>query len=501
MKNMVRLVLMVYVVTSVIAGGKSAYSIDNTLAKAEQRLEKFSDDAFKKLDQFEQKMLNDIDRIKAAHSVVSSTEDGRHRSFFHELVKKSDHFMLHFPTVDNRIKHIAGVDASKQLYIAQQAATTYPIVHLKLSHLIRDFLTYKLEHGTVVEKQIYDAMSVSDFINRLLMKRPLMFMMSDDCYLLKNGQKGYGGFELIGTEQEQAPLILKDYLSYDEMQIAALIGVSVPTYFINNGNRNNVGMKSKYDDHEQLGVYVGLVGARFEKPGYMEWQHVVVTAERDKQLLSKKDLFRLWARFYGCNFDQFSNAQHDKSGRYIKFTHDGAECYFDTVMYKKRMEVPVYLFLKDANERGKKYGKKVYAHVVGLGLGVWQILPQQAQLLLDTYQDVLNKMQQQEIANITDIDFSWFASGLIWDGIKNNKQRIKIHVSKRNPADKLMHQNAEKLLVAQYAWDGNAYPGNEYWNKQLAASGDPAAACCSTIAELQNPEINPYVSAKHVHYW
>jgi len=164
--------------------------------------------------------------------------------------------------------------------------------------------------------------------------------------------------------------------------------------------------------------------------------------------------------------------------------------YFNVAIYKKRMRITVDLFLGDANERGREAGKQSYCHVVGLGLGVWQVVTLQGLWLLEVFAEALNEGLYQYIS---DVDFSWFPPEFVTCGGKEHRESIKnvrISFSKRNPADKFGPEDENKLLVAMYAWDGNSYPGNEYWGGMLTASGDPAAACCSTIPELQNPDIN-----------
>jgi len=428
---------------------------------------------------------------------------------FDSLLQKSYNFSqkINFPTQANQISVITHNDKIKQSEITRHANNVRPIIYKPVMNLIEEFIIFKKHYGTPIEQKLYAQMTKLQFVDRLLTKRPLMFMTNKDWYLLRDGTTGNGNFENIGTYHEQAPLTLENYLSYDEIQISALLGVSVPTYFINNGNRTNQAIPTNVKYYEEQGIYVGLVGARFEKPGLMEWQHMIITPDQNKTETGygnnpclenpQAKLLAIWAHLYNETFATFEKAQSDTSERYIKL---GKDIYLDSIIYKKRIKIAAESFLVEANERGREQNKNIYCHIVGLGLSCWKIDSRQNKLTLEAYSDIL---RERNLPYISDLDFSYFNNQYhSCGGIKNletfatKTNAITIHFSNRNAADKLIGKDSGKLLVAMYAWDGNAYPGNEYWDNCLTASGDPAAACCSTIPELQNPLINSNVSSK-----
>lgn len=335
-------------------------------------------------------------------------------------------------------------------------------------------------------------------------------MTEADTYLLQDGSQGAGGFDTIGTASETAPLTLRNYLSYDEMQIAALVSVSSPTHFINDGDRGNSGIKGVPGSFEPKGVYVGAVGARFERPGLMEWQTMIITPKQNTAANGYGTTAdpshpttiynKMWAKFYGmeesANLPSFKEIAKDTSGKYFPISKD---CLLNVEIYKQRLKAVILPFLSDANDRAKEKGVQAYVQAVGLGLGVWKVTPQQAVWMLEVYAELI---ASHDFTHIADIDFSYFPSICVdCGGIRHgeamtaNGNRIIIHFSKRNPAAKLTGADSGKLLVANYAWDGNSFPGNEYWIRALTASGDPAAACSSMIPELQNPFINSHLTA------
>jgi hypothetical protein len=446
----------------------------------------------------------------------------------------------------NSISSIAGFNIQKQIAIAKHAESTYPIMHSKIKTLITDFLNYKKRYGTDIEKEFYNRnpMTVEDFIIRLLTKRPITFYDSSDKYMLQDGSKSRGkdlingGFRAIGTKSQLDPLILENYLSYDEMALSAFIGISSPTYFINKGDRENKSTPGENDTFELEGIYVGVVGPRHEAYGLMEAKYTIIRLDNniinkqyglnlaiyglDPVLYDEKNPLTMWNKLFttkefpnGLTFPTFQEAQNavtNGSNRFILI--DNGQSFFDTFVYKERMRLVIELFLFEANERAQKKNTKAYVHVVGLGLGAWAITPMgtkltdiETPLMLEVYAETI---QNYNLSHISDINFSYFPA--LFNKLKNPKigtditngqelNGIKIHFSKRNPADKLTGDDAGKLLVAMYPWDSNAYPGNEYWVGLIAATGDPAAAACSTIGELQNPEINNKIAGIYTVYY
>lgn len=63
-------------------------------------------------------------------------------------------------------------------------------------------------------------MTLTEFVQRLLIKRCVSFVGFHDSYILITGETGHGEkYQKIGTDQEEEPLTLSNVLSYDEVKV------------------------------------------------------------------------------------------------------------------------------------------------------------------------------------------------------------------------------------------------------------------------------------------
>ncbi len=192
--------------------------------------------------------------------------------------------------------------------------------------------------GTTIEKEIYRDMGLCALVDRLLEKRPLMFVGEVDKYVLRDHPEedsqrgGIGGerFLDIGTEKEREPLVMRDYLSYDEMKLSALLGTCSATAAVNKGDRHNKCLPGKDGEFLEQAYIVGLVGTRLAKPGTVEYQDVRVNKKQNvaadgcRAFFGKKrkggedgdNMGGVFARFYGIDhfpvFKEVEVREHKK---------------------------------------------------------------------------------------------------------------------------------------------------------------------------------------------
>jgi len=399
---------------------------------------------------------------------------------FQDLTDRSGHFFktngVRKPTQNNFVAALKNEEEKKK--IVEFANRAYPIIHADVDDLMQKFLSKKKISGTDDEKKIYESMTVQSFTHRLLTKRPLVFFNPNDYWADKKGNSGQGDWDKKARQDK-----LRNFLSYDEIKISALIQLSTETFLINSGSRNNKGEKGGNGSFIPEAVYVAAVGARFEKPGKMDYQDIVVSKD-------KKD--EIFENYYKKKVPQQT---FEPVGKH----------QLDVSRYKRRMRISFETFLLEANKRGIDQRRKVYCHVVGLGLGVWQFPGFNGQIhhWFSAFEESLDKLiKNRHVNNIQDINFSWVDPGhnrVFKDGRVFKESDIKIHVSRRDPFQTVESKDEAKLVVAMFAWDGNSYVGNEYWDGMLTASGDPAAASCSFIPELLNPDINSAIGGDNLY--
>ncbi|OJD36845.1 uncharacterized protein BKCO1_900086 [Diplodia corticola] len=393
-----------------------------------------------------------------------------------------------FPLSTNRIENFPPAQ------IEQDALHTRVVLHPRMPLLLDAFLQHKRANGSDHEQALYSTMTWPRLATRMIEKRPLCFLQSSDLTRLRDNRwigAKHAEWDRVGTPAQllNRHLTLDAYLSYDEIMLSSLLAASGPTFFINSGNRFNHGVPADAGvAHEPRGVMVGVVGPRFDRAAQHDSAIICRPPPAGQRSVGGRmdpEVRRMIQQWLLPGVDDV-DARPDAAARY-RFGD------FDEHMYKARLRVSFDVLLLEADARARAAGRDAVVHVVGLGLGVWRKHAAQNGWYVEAFAESLAAL---ELERVSVVEFGWI------DGVPRETEEavaeaagakgIAVRFTQEDPCRKLVGGDEGKLLVVTWAWDGNSYVGNEYWNHNLSSSGDPAAVCFSTIGELMNPDINPF---------
>ncbi len=345
--------------------------------------------------------------------------------------------------------------------------------------------------------------NVKNLYRRLVEKRPKFFVSKDDT---TEEARSHG--KHITKNQT---VKLGEYISYAEMDFcSSLLQVSGDVNFVNDGKRDNLGIE-KYggSEYENQGRIAALVGARFEIDDAMESTNLIFGVS--ERLEAEHSTALGGAHNQRANFGRIQSVNKEFVEGHKKiwdeFYKNQSSAYdLSSGLLSDRLQQRLYIsykkFFADAIADAEKNNIKAHIRVVGLGDGAWAYGKniQVGQAIGGAVARILKELSVENKNQIDTIEFCNHGNSNYKNGFDNaggqsltGKINVENNLSAPFSSQLPVKTGADRKLYVCFAWDSASYVGNEYWlgpPNYFGASGDPAAAACSSIPISMNPQLN-----------
>lgn len=448
---------------------------------------------------------------------------------FEDIKTRWESFISRFETLApdvfelkfNVFHHLVAETRTKESLV-EMAQATRPFIAKEIWNLLDQFMIFmKNMPGIEGEnyRAVYDNMTATGLVRRLLTKRPYVFLEETDSNVLRENpltlRSGKEKWNNVARTLEQGQAgwpYLREYISYDEMVLSALVNMSTPTYFVSDGSLRSTSERPRRPFVMQ-GILCGLVGARLEKNGFMEHRFVFPRDENDSKFDGVHHADEFWIK--NIYSKAFPEGKIPTVGDIKNNPNLYKDIYVDginVVFLKKRLALSVIPFIKEAANRGLEKKQNIVVSVPPIGAGVWRGTVDSetiAILIVTTVLEYLdNNVDIEELSYLgaiflpvvnKDVYLKYSPQNRIKSiranptdtgiAVQVDDKVVMIFNQRRFVAQILPEKFSSSLVVAGYAWDGNSFPGNEYWIDSFG-SFDPQAVLCSLLGQLQNPEVN-----------
>lgn len=379
-----------------------------------------------------------------------------------------------------------------------------------------------------------------DLVDRLLTKRCVSYFGRNENYLLATGERGQGDFSTIGTDAEQAPLVMENCLTRDEMKLTGFLLISSKV--------TKVVREKSFST-----VSIGIPFPCLTQEGLWDWQELMVTRRQNiaekgygpkgdessndvsTELLHTMKMRSIWGNLYGHKLTLFSTMdrksrrrfdggsrekEEDRLPRYVKLPR---MTFLDVRQLALRLSVITIGILAEANKRAALENKmalivldknskylhfqlvnglvlKIIQQISEIGLGSCHPIYETVFLRNFTFELLCMYRYLNNIYGVKLIEFKETV-GLkdgskmyLGDGVFGNRHPNEgIEISYIGRDDwKLEDVPARYLVVETYRLDVNAMPGNELWLGSVKKQySEPSFDVRNTaIPFIHNPLIN-----------